>query len=216
MVRNRPACVHTGWTFRQPHGSEGPLCQKPRPTCTRATAFLAHGCLPRVGSLSSVGNHVPRVHAGRRSLHRTASLSIRTSVLQATTTTTGNRLAKNGTGGPPSGQAGPWIPFSGFFPTERPFRGFCASAIVPLAANSRCVHFRLASAAAATRRHRVIPAGYSSFLQPWQLPPEVSTHIGRQLPSALGRGPNCQKAPEVSAHIRLPLPREPGDSHFPS
>ena len=81
-------------------------------------------CLSRVGRLSSVGKHVPRVHTGRRFLHRTASLSIRPSALRATTTTTGNRLAKNGTGGPPSGQAvpscmqGPWISISGFFPTE--------------------------------------------------------------------------------------------------
>ena len=88
--------------------------------------------LPTVGKLSSVGKHVSRVHTGRRFLHRTAPLGIRPFVLRETTTTTGSRWAKNGTGDPPSGQAGPWIPFSGFFPAERPLRGFGTSAIVPL------------------------------------------------------------------------------------
>lgn len=151
--------------------------------------------LPTVGKLSSVGKHVSRVHTGRRFLHRTALLGIRPFVLRDTTTTTGSRWAKNGTGDPPSGQAGPWIPFSGFFPAERPLRGFGTSAIVPLAANSRCVHFRLASAAAATRRHRVTPAGPPSSLQPWQSTPEVSAHIGKRQPSEPGGGFDWQKLP---------------------
>lgn len=183
------------WVFRQPHGSEGPLCQKPRPRCARAMGFLAYDPPPDGRkALLCRETRIACTH-GTPFLAQDGPLGIRPFALRDTTTTTGSWWAKNGTGDPPSGQAGPWIPFSGFFPAERPLRGFGTSAIVPLAANSRCVHFRLASAAAATRRHRVAAAGPPSSLQPWRRTPEVSAHIGKRQPSEPGGGFDWQKLP---------------------
>lgn len=90
----------------------------------------------------------------------------------------------------------------GVLPYGELYRGVDTSAIVPLAANSRRAHFRLASAAAATRRHRVTPADSPSSLQPWQQTLEVSAHIGRQLPSVV-RGTAGRNSPHECSRARV-------------
>lgn len=54
----------------------------------------------------------------------------------------------------------------------------------------------------ATLRHRVTPAGYSLFLQPWQQTPEVSAHIGRRLPSVV-RGTAGRNSPHECSRARV-------------
>jgi hypothetical protein len=125
----------------------------------------------------------------RLAINRPAKRSspiIRPHGLYATTTTAGDRFARNGGGSPgsrtcrsptcggsprPSSQSSKWMATA--TGREPPAEG-------PLAANSRGERLLVASAAS---WRGIYPVGFPSERKPWQKAPDMCAHFGKRLPT---------------------------------